>query len=531
MYNIVVVDDEKLIRDGLCSYAWESLGFRVVGAAANGAEAMELVEHVPEPVHVVIADIRMPQMDGLQLSQELERRVPHCRKIIVTGFKDFEYARRAIETRVAGFLMKPVSLTAIDKLMVRVRASLDEEARAEDLLSRYRTVAHGARHDAVNALFWGVLKSDLTDIDELDERMQLLEVRMPFRYHAAAVIEPCAADSLPSSARELSSESLQLSVCTGSTETVAVLNFDHPGSAEEVREYAVHVVEDLLATPTQVTRAPISVGVGNVYSHFLDLATSYKEAKEALNRHLFRDESGVFRAWSAGSSVEEQPPRYPYDEEQRLINLIVEGAGTEVTRTAESFLAAVVGGTRSLAPGTVQDRFLRFLSALNLRLERHGIPFKTITANEEAVIDFVHSRTRLSELVADTAELIAAACSRVERENAESATSCSCAIREAAKFVRLSFHTQLTLDLVSQQVGLSASYFSVQFKKEMGKSFVQFVRDLRLERAKELLRDPALRVYEVGEAVGFRNPKYFTDVFKDHTGMTPGTYRQRHTSP
>jgi two-component system response regulator YesN len=125
-------------------------------------------------------------------------------------------------------------------------------------------------------------------------------------------------------------------------------------------------------------------------------------------------------------------------------------------------------------------------------------------------------------------EIVEQACNKIDSLNREAANSAHKFIQEAVDFIKENYRKKITLDMVAEQVYLNPSYLSVQFKKVTGKNFVDFIREWRTEKAKELLRNHKLKVYEVGEAVGFRNPKYFTDVFKEQTGLSPNKYRQKH---
>ena len=116
-YNVLIVDDEDVIRDGLMSYEWERLGFSAVCAASDGQEALRLMER--NPIHVAITDIRMPKLDGLDFSRIVREQYPRCKTVILTGYKDFEYAKAAITHGVSDYLMKPVSLNRIDGIIGR----------------------------------------------------------------------------------------------------------------------------------------------------------------------------------------------------------------------------------------------------------------------------------------------------------------------------------------------------------------------------------------------------------------------------
>ncbi|MBA9087694.1 YesN/AraC family two-component response regulator [Fontibacillus solani] len=124
-YLIVIADDELHIREGLASYHWDRLGFQVVGIAKNGKEALHFIETM-QP-HVLLTDIKMPVMDGIELLKKISETKPYCKTIILTGYKEFEYARSAIQYGAINYLLKPFELDELEAVMIKIRNLLDEE--------------------------------------------------------------------------------------------------------------------------------------------------------------------------------------------------------------------------------------------------------------------------------------------------------------------------------------------------------------------------------------------------------------------
>jgi YesN/AraC family two-component response regulator len=122
---LLVVDDEHLIREGFANYDWERLGFVLAGEAMNGKLALQFIEM--NNVDVVLADIRMPVMDGLELAEKLQERKQNCKIILLSRYKDFEYARSAINNRVFSYLLKPVGFDEIDEVFLRLKLELDTQ--------------------------------------------------------------------------------------------------------------------------------------------------------------------------------------------------------------------------------------------------------------------------------------------------------------------------------------------------------------------------------------------------------------------
>lgn len=139
MYNIMIVDDEYIICDGLMSFDWESHGFRAVCSASDGEEALGLMEN--QKIDVIITDIKMPVMDGMDLCMNVSRRYPACKIVLLSGFKEFEYAKAAISLGVSEYLLKPIDMNELAGLLKKLKGQLDKERGGNDIYEGFLTDA------------------------------------------------------------------------------------------------------------------------------------------------------------------------------------------------------------------------------------------------------------------------------------------------------------------------------------------------------------------------------------------------------
>ncbi|MFH2116401.1 MAG: response regulator, partial [Spirochaetota bacterium] len=177
LYSFVLVDDEPEIREGIRdTIPWEELGFRFAGACANGSEALELAERTPPDV--LMTDINMPFMDGLALSERLGSVAPATKIIIISGFDDFEYARRALKLQVYDYIVKPITPGEFKDALRKIRQTLDDERAARHDLERIRKQLDDSlplmRERFLNALVQGRVKSDA-----VAERLEYFDLPIP----------------------------------------------------------------------------------------------------------------------------------------------------------------------------------------------------------------------------------------------------------------------------------------------------------------------------------------------------------------
>ncbi|MBC8081501.1 MAG: response regulator [Gorillibacterium sp.] len=166
LYPLIIVDDEWIIRDGLMSLDWQSYGFEAVASAATGLEALSLLEKMK--VDLILTDIKMPEMDGLELSGYVHEHFPHCKVIILTGYKDFEHARTAIVSGVSGYLLKPVDIVDLERQVKQVKQQLDERPTPVKLPVSYPGIDHAVSLFINRALAY--IQSNYT------EKISLLDV-------------------------------------------------------------------------------------------------------------------------------------------------------------------------------------------------------------------------------------------------------------------------------------------------------------------------------------------------------------------
>ncbi len=529
-YKVMIVDDEHVIRDGLMSYHWEQLGFTAAGCASDGIEALELLEN--NHIDVAITDIRMPKLDGLELSKIIKEKFSHCKTVILTGYKDFEYAKSAISYGVSDYLMKPVSLKLIDKLMEKIRSELDTVKAEQDRLAQYEKLVEETVPAAVCEFVNGIIEGRIADKLEIDERMDLLEIQMNNPCYLVMVCR--TVDTGTSKFQNimgiikdhLETANLPSYGCQRGSEQVFILNFDREGSLPLIRNYIRNTIDGLKDAAADIS----NVGVGKIYNNILFMPLSYRQANKAMEESFFREDVTVFYAWEEHWLTENGVFEYPCERENDFIDLLLEGNCSEVEAGTESFLNELATINGKMTPKTIQDRFLQFLTSLENKIKRHGTTLKDISGIDIPFIELIESRKNLHDLKQLIQEIVLKTCSTIKRMNNDAATTSYKAIQRAIQFIKANYNKKITLDMVAEQVYMNSSYLSVQFKRETGKNFVEYIRNERIERAKELLCNYNLKVYEIGESVGFQNPKYFTDVFKEHTGISPNKYRQKHNA-
>ncbi|WP_294549193.1 helix-turn-helix domain-containing protein [uncultured Pseudoflavonifractor sp.] len=526
-YRVLLADDEEEIRAGISrKIDWSGLGFALVGEAENGAEALELSEQLRPDI--VLTDIKMPFMDGLELCRRLRQSLPAAKLVVFSGFDDFEYARQAVGMGVSEYIMKPVNAPEMGEVLTRLREQLDkqrmERRDMETLRRRYEESLPVLRELFYTRLLDGRVRSD-----QVADRAARYELDMPEGTWAAALARVGGAgeseaqrdELLLLSARAFLDEHFQLAgACARSllyNDAVALLvRLERP---EQV--YALTVeMERLCALARSILGMSLTVGIGQPCAGPGELSRSADGARSALDYQVLVGED---RAIYIGDLEPDRSVRLSFDEEdQRALESAVKLGSREQVEALVEQLTHRVGETRLTLP-QCHIFFLEIVTAM-VRLARSGgaeveEQFGRGFTGMVSFADF-HSLEELGRWLCTRCLKLHELLGR-QRTNSAWKT-----VEQAKSFIAGHYaDCGLSVESLCAHLHLSATYFSTLFKRETGKSFTAYVTELRMEQAARMLRDTGEKTYLIAEKTGYTDPNYFSYVFKRHFGVTPSKYR------
>ena len=526
LYNVLLVDDEEdaaqIIRKKM---DWEAMGFRVAGYAHNGVEALELAEE--EQPDVVLTDIKMPYMDGLTLSRRLKELYPDCRIVIFSGFDEFEYAKEAIELEVEQYLLKPVDPQELKVAFSKLKASLDrqlDERRNIDLLREQYMKSLPLLQES---FFTSLIEGRIPD-SQVEHYLSNYRIDMNGSYYLAAVLHISGVrrgrdfnDMLRViSVRNLADEWMEGRY---SGRTLYYLG--------EVVLIIWHSVEEALASLTDsldvfcrmATRAigyPVTAGIGQICTDPSGIRISYQGASSAV---AYRALFGNSRALNIREvePQETQNPAFELDSITQIIRQIRLGDMAHVEAEIDKTVSRLRAGGSSI------QRYQMFIMTLCTHLA------ELCSANRIDPDDVLGTRQDLirqifqSDSPAEMDLWLKHTCRKMRdmyrKCMEDTATSI---VGNALRYVEDHYNdSNIGIDTICRELGVSAAYFSTVFKKETGKTFISYLTDYRMERAVELLLTTTDRTYMIAEKTGYAEPNYFSYVFKKRFGMSPTAYR------
>ncbi|MBB6672367.1 response regulator [Cohnella nanjingensis] len=536
MYKVIIVDDEAVVRDGLKNtIRWEEHGFSLIGDCANGREAWEAIERLKPDL--VISDISMPYMDGLELAGLVSTQYPYIKLIILTGYDQFEYAQQAIRLKVSDFILKPITAREIRELLDKVRLEMDADTRRREDLSRLQHQLHQSLPLLKERFLERLVALELGK-PEIDERFAYfgLPRLVPHYLIMVADIDDFGvreahfgdahdAEFLRFAAFNIFEETVQqrndvLLFRTREERMVALL-FGWPEESD-LYEQAFGIAEEVRHHVEKFLKFTLTIGVGRPCAAAEQLPVSYRSALSALDYRFLLGKNRVLSiADMEAASIAPQPQP---DIERLLAAAVKTGTASEAYTLIERLVADLKASWMPVGPCFlhVQKVVLTLMNAMqemgiaNGADYGNGIQLWLTDIYRFKTIDEIE--TWLKHVVGTMME------AALENRNHFTLQQ----IARAKDFIEANYmNEKLSLQELCRHVLMSTSYFSLVFKQHTGETFIEHLTRIRIEKAKELLLGTPLKFYEIAEKVGYGDPNYFSILFKKHTGVTPRDFRDR----
>ncbi|MEK5028953.1 response regulator [Paenibacillus sp. FSL M7-1046] len=521
-YKVLLVDDEPIILRSLkVAIPWDELGLEIAGEARNGEVALRLIEE--KAPQIIISDIRMPVIDGIALMKEV---LPHSSKLIfifISGYGEFEYARDALRLGAFDYLLKPIDHDELTEMLTRAKVKLDKQKENEQLMLSVQMLSTLAR-ERMFAEF------TLGNSRPLQHLKWLENSELEGEYFMAVVrLDDYAALAARWSAEEkhlwlfaIRNILEEWSMDNGALSVFPFYNGEwvllFPGRLGEGKR---ELGEKLVADIKRYSKLACSVGISRSTQGIDQLSTVYPLAAKALFQRFYSGQAGVF--------IEEETPdtggrdvKYPKELEVSLIESIR-------TLNMERMLVlfdemAIFIEAQALSKELAERIIIEMVVVLYRQFENLNMqPDWSL----EGLLGKLHGLGTLTAMInvlkQEFREWMLESNKVMAREDGRSV------VEKAKRYIEDNYHKDLSIEELSEVAGLSISHFCTLFKQISGYTFLEFVTNCRMEKAKYILQNSNVKVYQVAPLVGYQDPRYFTQVFKKATGKTPTEYREEYT--
>lgn len=504
MLKVMIVDDEQLILKGMKTIIQKKSGqYVVAGTALGGEEALRIAEKCRPDL--VITDICMPDVNGLELIEKLKSVLPEAKFVVLSGYGEFSYAQEALRLGVTDYLLKPVNGKKIYELLEKITAEFEA--------SKIQEVRENERKQ----------REDLYQLLYLKKKSAAEAIRNclePGNYYTVVIItyQEDMRDEVKQRAALIVEEYFQKKYkgifTTEDGETAVVVQ------AKTVSE--IHLINRIL----KEAAAPCNIRIffSDSSPDLNTIEQLFWQAKQCQEMAFYRNEGEEIVQWK-GECIRPLTIDLIDNEEIQIIGKgLKEGQGSDVKQRYRLLLEEYE--KMMIRPCDVV-RFIHgtFRLILN-QLTAEGIMSPVIDEELDEKISRINLCRRKEALVCEISDILDII-TKICRENTNNSTSKI--IQEAKKYIQNHYQEDITLTALASQVFISPKYLSDLFKKETGDNYTSYLVSVRMEHAKRLLGQLNYKIYEIAEMVGYQNPKHFIKAFKKEVGMTPGEYRNRGT--
>lgn len=525
--RIMIVEDEELLREGLIKMIGRmSLNGSVVASAANGEEALEQLSHIG--VDLIITDIRMPRKDGLELLEEVERLNSEIRSIVLSGYDDFEYAKRALKLNCKDYMLKPVMFQDLYELLSKIeaefaanQAKIIEEMKLKGILNQNQyLIRHEFLRSFVQAQLGKLQQVDalLADAAKIGIRLdkgsytilaiqieEKLEMKSKYGKHDWMLIKY----ALHNIVEELTG----YAPCYFDEEEILIVLID--GNTDEEEQQSV--CNQIAKTSRELLKIAVSIGISGKHD-IHQLSAAHGQATRVLKYRLISDSPIITRYSqlscytndSIKSYMNQLSQLFELDHADDVIDRLK--AWYESLKSAALSLDAFAGMEKEVRV-VFHSLYRHFVKELGDREYDLGAEIGMI----ESADSFYARMNPIISVLKD----ISSASKKGKIEN--------CTSEQVMKYIRAHYNENISLTSISDYIYMNPAYLSVMFKKKTGKSIIEYLTEVRMGAAKKQLVNTELKTYQIAELVGYNDPAYFSTLFKKYCGVSPHEYRTINT--
>ncbi|QGG55801.1 response regulator [Paenibacillus sp. B01] len=531
MYKIVIVDDENIVREGMRKQIdWPSLGLEYAGGAQDGIEGFELIQRVRPDIAIV--DINMPQVNGLELVRMLKDAGNDCEIIVVTGYDDFAYVRESLRLHVSDYILKPLTKDESIEILTTVVAGLDKKREKqleyEALNEKVNESLPYMRSRYLNGLIYESLYID-------SEAIAKMSFNGACQWHGICLLDYDrvlgGSASIHPDERKLTNFALYnlVSELLQNREDCSVFRTDENEIAivfsylEESKQAAVlktkASIAELKKASGQYLKITISAGVGSFVKSLRELSKSYVIAKKAIEYKFFIGNDVIVD----GDRVEQSSTDFTGGL-ATIRSSVLQAVGARedkrVARELESFYDYMI--LQKFDKQVCVDEWIKLVAMMLQKFIDMNVSVEAMFGREVPVSETLRQIKSLLNIKQWVHELYLKCSAHIEAH----AKSNSVYVARIKEYVAQNYaDPELAMQDLSRHVHLSLSYISALFKNEIGRTYIEYVTEYRMQKAAELLRNTTLKTYEIAQQVGFSEPGYFSSVFKKIFNESPSSYR------
>lgn len=526
MYKVFLVEDEIVVRKRIRdSIAWEKNGFIFAGEAPDGEMALPLIKQTQPDI--LITDIKMPFMDGLELSRYVKKNMPRTKIIILSGHQEFEYAKKAISIGVEEYVLKPVSSKDLLELLGKVAWDIEEEKKLTENIRNMDKYLNDnkalLKESFLNNLIMGSMPS-LVVVD----KAPAYDIDIFARYYAVMRVNI----ETDSDADYVKYDEVEVRINEIMKDRSNVIKFNRSlnelimifkGDDRQALELQCKSVSETIADSIGALPAlEITVDIGNIHERIQGISKSFKDILHGRKtEHIAQDDSDALQL-ELQKLNENQKAYFGFDDGQ-ILDALRYGNKDGIRSVIETYFEKLQGKKASVILSIYLA--IRINYVVTSFLNEIGENAEQILPRQERIEEMAIRFDTFDKLKAYIEDCIQIAYQyREKRKNNQHYEL----IAEAKQYIEKNYADEnMSLNEVANYVNMSPCHFSTVFSQETGETFIQYLTNIRIKKAKGLLNTSNMKTGEIALEVGYQNPHYFSYIFKKVVGCKPRDYRSR----
>lgn len=541
MLKIFLAEDEVIVRETIKRMIpWENLGFELVGEAADGEMALPLL--LRQKPDLLITDIKMPFMDGLTLAKVAKKEIPGLKVVILSGYDDFSYAKQAINIGVEDYLLKPITKNALIERLTEIRSRYEHEKTQKEYYEKFHREMQAYEKNSSRDFFEALVSGSM-DMMEIYRRSEKLGLDIVAEaYNVLIFTMNCEEDfsGQREGYSEWEAESLELLEEFFSENTSAMLFrcniFSYvvliKGQKETIEENTRSCVSEIQRIfDRKEQKRQWFVAAGEPVERLSQIQKSYYSASRAFSQRYLYDENILYYDEMASmekKNVTEDDSTYLQKVDVNALNpaILQKFLSNGLLEETENFVKDYF---YAIGQEPLESLVFRNYVTLNVRFSVMSflkeIGCDTRTLEQEDTEDVLSESSKSLENAIAYAEKIISQAIALRDQN--SGNKNRSILKTAVDFIDSHYMEEdMSLNKAANAANVSANHFSALFSQNMGQTFIEYLTNLRMNKAKEYLRCTSMRSSEIAGEIGYKDAHYFSYLFKKTQGMTPSDYRK-----
>ena len=526
MYSVFAVDDEPIVLEGIRSKIdWEGSGFTFAGEATDGEIALSMIHEIKPDI--LVTDIKMPFMDGLQLAEAIKRTQPWIKIIILSGHDEFDYAKKAISIGIEEYLLKPFTPEELLASLNKAAQQIDKERKQLSDISRLRDELKSSEA-LIKKEFLNNLVHGSEEMSTAIQKSSELGLNLISRYYKVLISRINSRSGNTETQQEACS--LLNSYSTAISEAVSFFHHSNllvcifKGSTQaELDDNTFRAAETIAHIATKNEDCIVLTAIGKTVEHLSQLSISYEDAKKILQAGNISKENRIISSEDISDNQDSNGDTLlNFEEGDPLVDKLKYAAKGDIQKIIEDSMELIKKNP---------DQFSVFASyllvdlifAVSKLVEKLGGNIKELNPEilqRKFIDDAVSDEGRFTKTLEQVLNFA------LEFRDSKITGKYGSVILKAKQFIEENYADQnTTLTSVAEAVCLSPNHFSTIFSQECKTTFIEYLTNVRLENAKRLMRETDMKGYDIAYECGFSDPHYFSYIFKKNTGLSPREYK------